>query len=46
MGLLGSRPSRRQFVQGAGAAGLALVARRGRLPGQVQAPRRFTSGVG
>ncbi len=30
--------SRRQFVQGAGVAGLALVAGRGRWPGQAQAP--------
>jgi putative ABC transport system substrate-binding protein len=31
---------RRQFVQGVGAAGLALVAGCGRLPGQAQAPAR------
>jgi putative ABC transport system substrate-binding protein len=38
MGLSGSRPSRRQFVQGVGAVGLGLVAGCGPWPGQQRAP--------
>src|SRR5262245_38432355 len=34
------RWSRRQFVQGVGAAGLGLVAGCGRLPGQIEQPTR------
>src|SRR5215218_2494783 len=34
------RPTRRQFVQSVGVAGLGLVAGCGRLPGQAQAPAK------
>ena len=36
-----ARASRRRFVQGAGVAGLGLLAGCGRLPGQVQAPAKL-----